>query len=136
MRILIATVRQPSRLFARTVRALLEALTLDARDEVRETGPLYRGNVRYRTERQRRETFVSPLIVHERGWGDCAHLSLWRVAELRNAGVAATYDVWIQENENSLKRTFHVRVRLPDGSIEDPSIKLGMKVPPGLEIPS
>jgi hypothetical protein len=132
MRILIATGRQSSVTFARVVRALLESLTLPARDEVVLTGPLYGSGVRFRREKNGRETFLSPILVAERGHGDCAHLSLWRVAELRNQGVAATYDVYIQERDDG--RTFHVRVRLPDGSIEDPSIRLGM-TKPSFEVP-
>lgn len=133
MRVLIATGRQSSETFARTVRAALEALVLPSRDEVVLTGPLYRSGVFYKRERNGRESFQSPLLVSLRGHGDCAHLSLWRVAELRNQGVAATFDIFIQEREAG--RTFHVRVRLPDGSIEDPSIKLGMPQPKGMVVP-
>lgn len=133
MRILIATARQSSETFARTVRALLEAMTLPARDEVVITGPLYGSRVRYAREGDGRETFASPVLVAHRGYGDCAHLCLWRVAELRNAGVPATYDIYIQERSRS--RLFHVRVRLPDGSIEDPSIRLGMPEPKGFTVP-
>lgn len=134
MRIAVATGRQDSRQFAKTVRALLEALTMAARTEVAIVGPLYSSGVVYGEEPPDEETFASPFLVNERGWGDCAHLCLWRVAELRNSGVPATYDVWIQARE--VKRTFHVRVRLPDGTIEDPSQRLGMKVPKGLVMPS
>lgn len=134
MRVLIATGRQSSETFARTVRALLEAMILPSRDEVVVTGPLYRSSVSYRREAEGRETFASPVLVATRGHGDCAHLCLWRVAELRNAGIAATFDIFIQERETS--RTFHVRVRLPDGSVEDPSIRLGMTVPKGLKVPT
>lgn len=133
MRILVATGRQDSECFARSVRALLEAMTISARDEVVVTGPLYRSGVRYARESGSRETFLSPLIVAERGEGDCAHLCLWRCAELRNAGSAATYDIYIQER--TVSRLFHVRLRLPSGAIEDPSIKLGMPVPAGLKVP-
>jgi hypothetical protein len=134
MRVLIATARQSSKTFAKTVRGLLEAMVLTSRDEVDIVGPLYRSGVRYKTEGKGRETFLSPVLVKARGYGDCAHLALWRVCELRNASVAATFDIWIQEGSGT-RRTFHVRVRLPDGSIEDPSVTLGMKVPEGLVMP-
>lgn len=135
MRIAIETGHQNSRQFAQTVRALLEALVMQARVEVKQTGPLYRVNPRYENEPAGKDSFKTPLLVAHARKGDCAHFSLWRVAELRNAGIAATFDIWIQDPRDGTGRTFHVRVRLPDGSVEDPSIVLGMKVPRGLEIP-
>ena len=132
MRVSVEIGLQSAREFARTVRALLEGMMLAARREVQGLPPLYRSGVKYGTERE--ESFKSPKLVAARGWGDCAHLVLWRVAELRNRGVAARIDVWIQDL--GARRVFHVRVRLPDGSIEDPSVVLGMKVPKGLRVPT
>lgn len=124
----------PSRTYAKTVRAILEGMTIAARHEALAAGALYEQGVVYQTEPRGEESFSTPLLVKERGYGDCADLSLWRVAELRNAGVPAAYDIYIQ-HPSRLRRVFHVRVRLPDGRVEDPSVKLGMRIPEGMVVP-
>lgn len=85
---------------------------------------LYASGVRYREEAPLRgleEEFADPWTTHERGFGDCDDLSLWRIAQgiARGEKLAAT----IQWRGDFL----HVQVRhLVSGRIEDPSALLGM----------
>ncbi len=65
----------------------------------------------------------------ETGAGSCEDLAAWRVAELHLAGeTSAQLDVIAQETGNDV--LYHVRVKREDGSIEDPSVVLGMAAPP------
>jgi hypothetical protein len=90
--------------------------------------PLYRSGVRYRREgppaagQPRLERFQTIPEVLKRKYGDCEDLAAWRVAELRMSGIRAV--PWIVQPG---KRLYHVQVKYPDGRIEDPSKKLGMK---------
>src|SRR5262245_54466558 len=81
---------------------------------------LYSSGVRYRSEVPD-ESYVCALTCYEQGWGDCAHLAAWRCAELREMGDQATVRVTWRK-----RRFFHVQVRRGNGSIEDPSERLGM----------
>lgn len=55
------------------------------------------------------------------GYGDCEDLAAARVAELRvKAGIKAV--PWLKKKG----KIWHVLVRYPDGTLEDPSRKLGM----------
>ena len=66
------------------------------------------------------EEFVTAPEVLRRGFGDCDDLGCYRAAELRMQG----------EKANAFARRspagWHVVVRRADGSIEDPSARLGM----------
>ena len=65
-----------------------------------------------------------PRII-EHGGGDCDNVASWRAAELRELGVnAKPYITWRQRPDGGT--TYHVIVRWPDGSSEDPSLLLGM----------
>jgi hypothetical protein len=60
------------------------------------------------------------------GNGVCEDLSAWRIAELRvRHGIWANPLITSQKVGDTL--IYHVRLELPDGSIEDPSVALGMK---------
>jgi hypothetical protein len=68
--------------------------------------------------------------------GDCEDLAGWRVAELRHAGQAASFDVTPYETpyfcDSAAKQRpctidFHIRVIRADGTREDPSRILGMR---------
>lgn len=89
------------------------------------------------------EQFTHLLEVLERGWGDCAQLCAWRVAELRSGGwrvpdapngEAATLRYYIRARcpacgeqdcpdpgHPKRRRNYHVEMRRADGRIEDPS---------------
>ena len=90
------------------------------------TPKLYASRVRYKQESASEDWRDIPTILKD-GIGDCEDLASWRVAELRMQGVAAKcYLRWYINAGNGIT-LYHVIVRLPDGSLEDPSKKLGMK---------
>ena len=69
------------------------------------------------------EEFVTAHEVRRRGFGDCDDLGAWRAAELRIAGEQA------QAIPKPSAVGWHIVVRRGDGSLEDPSARLGMPVP-------
>lgn len=94
-----------------------------------EVPPLYQAGVRYEREpwAGKYEEFADALTVYRRGWGDCDDLVAWRVAELREAG-ERNADVSISFPYPPKRRgvMYHAMVRRADGSLEDPSARLGM----------
>lgn len=81
--------------------------------------PLYEAGVVYRPESP--DEWESLDIVMARGYGDCEDLASWRAAELQEHGIEAIADVY------SVRPTrWHAIVVYPDGTVEDPSRKLGM----------
>jgi hypothetical protein len=86
--------------------------------------PLYGSGVVYRREPIGREHWLSATEVLKVGHGDCEDLAAWRAAELQHDGEMAQA-IAIKTGP----RTFHAVVRREDGSIEDPSRILGMRVP-------
>lgn len=120
--------RRNARLFAETVRCLLQALVMVNRITLKSDKtipPLYKAGVRYESEPTGEETFRDVTVVNHLKHGDCAHLAAWRVAELQNAGENATLRIAWKVTRRG-KRLFHVQVRRADGRIEDPSALLGM----------
>lgn len=118
--------RHSCELFARAVRAALETVALVnyAFLTQHECPPLLDSDVVYGEEPPGVEEFVDVPVVRSRGWGDCAHLSAWRVAELRISGEPAAFAIeWVDEPHG---RVFHVMVRRGNGDIEDTSALLGM----------
>jgi hypothetical protein len=87
--------------------------------------PLYKSGVRYQREARlpdgtTREQWLTAPICVKRGIADCEDLGAYRSAELRLQGIDA---------HAIAKQTpigWHIVVQYPDGSIEDPSRKLGM----------
>lgn len=120
--------------FATLVQRFCEAIDPIAREQVKRLPSLYQSGVRYREEPLGYESMVTPLVVYQRKFGDCWHLCVWRVAELRNAGENASIRVkWVvtpnpNEPWNVQKglKYFHVQVRRGNGNVEDPSALLGM----------
>lgn len=120
-------------LFSRCVRLTCEAAILSNRALIKEckrTGkpvpPLYKAGVVYENEPEGQpdECLDIPKIGRQ-GHGDCLHLSCWRVAELREGGEKAKIRLtWKHRDDGT--RVFHVLVRRANGSIEDPSKRLGM----------
>lgn len=88
------------------------------------TPALYASGVRYRREPPGREEWEPIPVVLTKGWGDCEDLASWRAAELRVTGEDPHARVHVYQ---SAPTTWHVVVRRGDGSIEDPSRKLGMR---------
>ena len=81
---------------------------------------LYSGAIRYRRERP--DVWLTADAVARRGAGDCEDLSAYRVSELRLAGEDAS--PWVYEVRRG---KWHAVVKRGDGSMEDPSRRLGMK---------
>lgn len=118
--------------FARFVRMLCELAILSNRSFIQsyDVPPLYEAGVRYKNEPQGvPDKLVDIPTLEDRKWGDCLHLTAWRVAELREKGERARVRVtWkIFRKRGRRVRLFHVTVRRGDGRFEDPSRKLGMK---------
>lgn len=67
------------------------------------------------------EDFSNPLVVLRRGWGDCNQLCTYLLAQLLAAGIPAETSIADWQETGSM----HQQIRLPDGTIEDPSMKLG-----------
>ncbi len=115
-------------IFAWLVRRLLWALVWMNRIHMRYGSPLpriYDSGVVYARDRQGMISIVDAPTAFRRGWGHCAHLACWRVAELQEQGEQATVSLTGVVFPIP-GRTFHVQVRREDGSIEDPSRMLGM----------
>ena len=96
------------------------AILRDANDAV----PLYESGVVYQREPRGSENWLTIPELMVAGWGDCEDLAAARAAELRVSGEDphARGDVYA-----SAPQTFHAVVRRGDGSIEDPSLLLGMR---------
>lgn len=102
---------------------MLGGLVAAARRDLQKNGgaSLYESGVRYQREAPGREDWYLPSQTRRRRKGDCEDLSLWRAAELQEAGEDAWPLVY-----RSGPRTLHVVVERGDGTIEDPSRELGM----------
>lgn len=97
----------------------------------------------YRPEEPGQEDWDDCLTVAKRGWGDCEDLAAWLCAELREVyGIAAECVIQYQFiPSDEMRRNgypkrhipddgvflVHVLVRLPNGTILDPSKWLGMR---------
>lgn len=121
-----------SDVFARAVRLLGEAAIYINRVHIATEGApaLYASGVVYQNEPTTSpDKLLSIPDILEQGWGDCLHLSCWRVAELREAGeerAALAYTWKPMVINGSPGRLFHCIVRRANGKIEDPSRVLGM----------
>lgn len=105
---------------------LLNALVDLDRHELRtyKLPPLYKSGVRYKKELKlpgRPEEWKTITQILRDKSGDCEDLAAWRVSELKEKGINAM--IWLKKRGHY----WHVVVRYPDGTIEDPSARLGMK---------
>lgn len=71
------------------------------------------------------EIFLDIPSLYRRGKGDCNELAPVRIAELWEAGIAASPYLTKRQNDRG-GWTYHALVLWPDGSAEDPSLILGM----------
>lgn len=113
-----------------SLRALLECLVnldeMHLRTHPRTPG-LYESGVVYREEPPGAEDWQDIPTTLAMECGDCEDLACWRAAELRvRRGVRAVAD-FTRETQADGTVLYHIVVRLPDGSIEDPSRLLGMR---------
>lgn len=110
---------------AKLVCSLIELAMPRAQREAKTLPPLFKSGVKYVSQDPKACAFRTPRDVFTRGGGDCKQLVLWRIAELRNSGQHATPRIIWLNDKRGLQA--HAQLRLPDGSIEDPSYNLGMK---------
>jgi hypothetical protein len=106
------------------IEALLEGLVRQDLSQLRRglAPPIYASKVRYQREARGREHWQSAVLSMRLGTADCEDLSAWCAASYRLVGVDAV--AIVKQVGPGLK---HCLVRLPDGRIEDPSKRLGMK---------
>lgn len=113
----------------RCIEYLLEALAqinLEWLREHPETAPLFQ-SARYRDDSHKRyDEWCDIPTTGTRQHGDCDDLVPWRIAELRLRGINARPMARYQGH--GPHATYHVLVRLPDGTTEDPSHILGMRI--------
>jgi hypothetical protein len=109
---------------------LLAALVALDRQEIRmyrNIPWLYKSGVRYKREPKipgRTEQWQTITQLIRSGSGDCEDLAAARSAEIQERkGIKAI--PWLLKKGN----VWHVVVRYPDGTLEDPSARLGMKKP-------
>lgn len=81
---------------------------------------LYSAGVRYRPEPRGRERWQLADALLASGIGDCEDLAAYRAAQVPGARAVA------RRSKGNPRRIWHCVVRMPDGSIEDPSARLGM----------
>jgi hypothetical protein len=86
---------------------------------------LYSSGVRYKAEPKGRESWQDAPTTLQVGHGDCEDLAAWRAAELRLQGENAQACLHRRIGPDGAS-LMHAVVRRADGSIEDPSAKLGM----------
>ncbi len=104
------------------VEAVLEGLTKANEEQMRlrPLPPLYAAGVRYLRE-PGREDWQTAEETAKKGTGDCEDLASYRAAELRIAGEPAKAICYAPR-----PGLIHCVVRRADGSLEDPSRRLGM----------
>ena len=124
MRVQLETVKLTDHELPRVARGLLEGLVPLGRLQVRSLPTLYRSGVRYATDDA--ELFCDPATTFKRQTADCANLSLWLLCELRNRGYQCGFRIALVNRRPGGGRLYHVQVRLADGRILDPSVRLGM----------
>lgn len=116
---------------ASDVRHHLEALVRQDVDYLmsHDVPPLYASGVIYRPEPRGREDWDPVPVVLGRGWGDCEDLAAWRAAELRVLGEQhARADAYRSRVRPDGSAVWHAVTVREDGTIEDPSAQLGMRV--------
>lgn len=119
-----------SKLFLEVVVAHNRYLMRQARRAGRAVPPLYRSGIRFRPMpwAGQVEQFASCATLLRRGWADCDQLCAYRIAELRERGIGATFRFYWRKGKRG--RLYHVQVRHPPcrrhkrGKIEDPTQRL------------
>jgi hypothetical protein len=114
------------------IERLLNALLQIDKDYLRaypSTPLMYNSGVRYQrdpSEGEEDDDWQDIPTTLKLRYGDCEDLACWRAAELQVRGInAIPFSRWRSLNGNHY---YHILVVWPDGTIEDPSRKLGMKV--------
>ncbi len=87
---------------------------------------LYDSGVRYRPEPVGQENWQDLATTLRIGYGDCEDLAAARAAELAERDNVDAIPVFRWRRDGSLS-LYHILVRYPDGQLEDPSERLGMR---------
>lgn len=109
--------------------AALEATTrlnesLLAADQIPTFERALKGGIRWRPEPPGGEHFDHGGIVMKRRWGDCDDLAPYHAASLRTSGEDPGAVAIVRR---SGPKMWHAVVKRSDGSIDDPSVRAGMK---------
>ena len=91
------------------------------------TPALYESGVKYLEEPPGAEDWDDIPTTIAMEVTDCETLACWRAAELRTRGGIAAEAVFSREAQDNGTQLYHILVRYPDGTVEDPSRILGMR---------
>jgi len=82
--------------------------------------------VRYHREEEGREDWQDIPTTITLGEGDCEDLACWRAAELTIREKIPARPIFTVKKRANGGMLYHILVKHPDGTLEDPSRKLGM----------
>ena len=88
---------------------------------------IYESGVRYEEEPPGQEDWQDIPTCLRMRVGDCEDLACWRAAEYRVRHGIMAVPVFTCKRKPNGGYLYHITVRLPDGRIEDPSRRLGMR---------
>jgi hypothetical protein len=91
-----------------------------------EAPKIYEAGVHYEEEPPGREDWQDIPTSVRRKNGDCEDLASWRAAELCVRQGIRAYPTFIWKVRPSGAYLYHIQTTYPDGSVEDPSRRLGM----------
>jgi hypothetical protein len=112
------------------ISSCLKALTFHDMDYLRlhpETPPIYAAGVRYEEEPPGQDDWADIAECRRLGKADCEDLACWRAAELRIKHRIAAGPVSTRRNRPLGGLLYHIQTKYPDGRVEDPSRRLGMR---------
>lgn len=92
-----------------------------------EVPALYESGVRYEEEPPGQEDWQDIPTTLKMRVGDCEDLACWRAAEYRVRHNIMARPVFTVKRRPNGGYLYHILVKLPDGRIEDPSRRLGMR---------
>jgi len=114
----------------RILQLLLTALTM-ANVEHLKADPsiprIYQSGVRYEEEPKGQEDWQDCLTCIRLHVGDCEDLACWRAAELQVRDGIMAWPTFVWKIRPDGGYLYHIQVKYPDGRIEDPSRRLGMR---------
>jgi hypothetical protein len=103
---------------------LIDEMYLRAHPEV---PPLYTTGVRYEEEPPGQEDWQDVRTTLKKGVGDCEDLACWRAAELRVRDGVDAWPTYLWRARPRGGMLYHIQTEYPDGRVEDPSRRLGMR---------
>jgi hypothetical protein len=88
---------------------------------------LYDSGVRYEEEPPGQEDWQDPKTCLDLGTFDCEDGACWRAAELNVRYHIKAYPTFLWRKRPNGSYLYHIQTKYPDGRIEDPSRRLGMR---------